>query len=143
MKKYLMIVLSCLLVCAFSGCSKENNTDLYHQNMEQFFENVSNLNTMINDINYDNENAISSLLGYLDMLDTTFSQMASLTPPSEFSEITVLSQSASENMSNAVSLFHLAYEEGYDEDSEKEACEYYETANSQLKEIISILRNTQ
>lgn len=141
--KRINIAILCLLCLFIIGGCGSKAPDEYKSNMEQFFTNVANLNEMINAINYEDEGSFNKLLGYLDMMDTTFSQMASLEVPNEFSEVSSLAKSASENMSNAVSSYHLAYEEGYDEDSEQEAVAYYQTANDELKEIIKILRNEQ
>ena len=73
-------------------------------------------------------------------MDTSFAQMASLTVPDGFPGVDQLAAEASENMSQAVSYYHQAFEgEEYDASLADVAKQYYDRANVRLQYIVSIL----
>ena len=116
----------------FTGCGKKNQElENYKANMNQFFENIKVYNDSINSIDPQSDTAVSDLLALLDSMDTSFAQMASLTVPAA---------EASENMSQAVSYYHQAFEgEEYDASLADVAKQYYDRANVRLQYIVSIL----
>ena len=66
--------------------------------------------------------------------------MAELEVPDRFSAADSLADEASENMAEAVSYFHMAYEgEEFDPNLEQAAREYYERANIRIQYMITIL----
>lgn len=66
--------------------------------------------------------------------------MAGLEVPDRFSAVDSLADEADENMKQAVSLYHQAYEaEVFDEGRAQAAREYYDRANVRIQYIISIL----
>ena len=132
-----IIYLSALLL---TGCGKDEALDEYQANMETFFNDIAEINDNMNAIDVTGEGYIEELLGYLDALDEEVAWMAELEVPEEFSAVDSLADQASENMSQAVSYYHLAYEgEEYNVDMESAASEYYDRANTILQYIITIL----
>lgn len=125
----------------FTGCGSQNQElENYKVNMNQFFENIKIYNDSINNIDPQSDTAVSDLLALLDSLDTSFAQMASLTVPDGFPGVDQLAAEASENMSQAVSYYHQAFEgEEYDASLADVAKQYYDRANVRLQYIVSIL----
>jgi len=134
------IVISLILTSfLLSGCGKSTSElDTYKSNMENFFTTISDLNTKINSIDATSSNANSELLGYLDEMNEAFQTMASYEIPEEFTSIESLASESAEYMEKAVSTYHLAYDNEYDEASESLAIQYYQRANSRVQYMIQI-----
>lgn len=136
--KVLCFALLCGLMIV--GCGKDEAMDEYQVNMATFFNHISEYHNNMNEIDVNQEGYVTQLLGYLDQLDAEIAWMAGLEVPSEFSAVESLADEASENMTQAVSLFHTAYEgETFDANTEQAAREYYERANVRLQYIVTIL----
>ena len=144
-RKYSVLTIFSIMILSFSllftGCSKKNQElENYKANMNQFFENIKVYNDSINSIDPQSDTAVSDLLALLDSMDTSFAQMASLTVPDGFPGVDQLAAEASENMSQAVSYYHQAFEgEEYDASLADVAKQYYDRANVRLQYIVSIL----
>lgn len=132
-----------LFLCGLmlTGCGKKDEAlDEYQVNMATFFNHISEYHNSMNEIDVNQEGYVTQLLSYLDQLDAEIAWMAGLEVPAEFSAVESLADEASENMSQAVSLFHTAYEgETFDANTEQAAREYYERANVRLQYIVTIL----
>ncbi|MBO5209939.1 MAG: hypothetical protein J6B68_11465 [Lachnospiraceae bacterium] len=131
-----------LFLCGLmlTGCGEDEAMDEYQVNMATFFNHISEYHNNMNEIDVNQEDYVTQLLGYLDQLDAEIAWMAGLDVPEEFSAVESLADEASENMSQAVSLFHAAYEgETFDANTEQAAREYYERANVRLQYIVTIL----
>lgn len=132
----------CLLfLCSFlfTGCGEDEELTGYQTDMETFFEHIAEYNDNMNAIDVTEEDYLSQMLTYLDALDAEVAWMASLEVPEQFSAVESLADEASENMSMAVSYYHMAYEgETYDAATEEAAREYYERANARIQYIITI-----
>ena len=129
-----------LPVCLLTGCGKDAELENYKANMNQFFENVRIFDSSINALDPQSETSVTELLSLLDSMDTSFQQMASLEVPDGFPGVADLATEASEYMSEAVSLYHQAYEgESFNASLEDAARQNYECANIRLQYIISIL----
>ncbi len=133
----------CLIVaCIFllTGCGEDESLNEYKENMETFFNNVAQINDNMNSIDISGEGYVEEMLGYLDSLNDEVSWMAELEVPEEFESVESLADDASENMSQAVSYYHMAYEaEEFDADMEDAAHQYYDRANTIIQYIITIL----
>lgn len=140
LKRFGSLCLICLCILFISGCGKDEALDEYKTNMETFFNNIADFNDNMNSIDVGEEGYLAQMLEYLDALDEEVAWMAELEVPEEFSAVESLADEASENMTQAVSYYHMAYEgEEYDENMEQAAREYYERANTRIQYIITIL----
>lgn len=140
MKKYK--ILGAAVVCGFllTACGEDEALTAYQEDMNTFFENAAAYNDNMNSIDPNSEDAVSQLLAYLDGLQNEITWMAQLEVPEQFSAAESLADEADENMKEAVSLFHSAYEgDTYDEALGQAALEYYERANIRIQYIITIL----
>lgn len=123
-----------------TGCNNNEELDPYKENMSQFFANISYYDNTLNSIDPYSDNAISELLATLDAMDTTFMQMAQLSVPDGFPGVEQLAAEASEYMSEAVRLYHEAFEaEIFDEAISNAAKENYDRANIRIQYILDIL----
>ncbi len=138
-KHKIILLLTVLTAFFLTGCGKDAELENYKANMNQFFENIRVIDSSINALDPNSETAVSDLLSLLDSMNTSFEQMASLDVPDGFPGVDELADEASEYMSEAVSYYHQAYENGYNANLEDAARQYYESANVRFQYIVSIL----
>lgn len=130
------------LLCPFllAGCGEDEELDEYQAEMETFFEHIIEFNDNMNSIDVSQPDYLTQMLSYLDALDAEVAWMAGLEVPQEFSAVESLADEASENMTQAVSLYHMAYEgEEYNANVEQAAKEYYDRANVRIQYIVVLL----
>ena len=141
MKNIKSICLALFLFLLLTGCGKKDEAlEEYQTNMEAFFEHIVEFNDNMNAIDVSQGDYVSQMLGFLDALEAEVAWMAQLEVPEEFSAVENLADEASENMTQAVSFYHMAYENGeYDENVEVAAKEYYDRANLRIQYIITLL----
>ena len=141
MKNIKSICLALFLLLLLAGCGKKDEAlEEYQTNMEAFFEHIVEFNDNMNAIDVSQGDYVSQMLSYLDALDAEVAWMAQLEVPDEFSAVESLADEASENMTQAVLFYHMAYDNGeYDENVEAAAKEYYDRANLRIQYIITLL----
>lgn len=140
MKRRKRLCLALLCTLFLTGCGEDEALNEYQENMETFFEHIAEYNDNMNDIDVSKEDYVSQMLTYLDDLNDEVTWMSELEVPEQFSAVDSLADEASENMAQAVSLFHAAYGgEEYDANMEQAAREYYDRANVRIQYIITIL----
>ena len=141
MKNIKSICLALFLLLMLTGCGKKDEAlEEYQTNMEAFFEHIVEFNDNMNAIDVSQGDYVSQMLSYLDALDAEVAWMAQLEVPDEFSAVESLADEASENMTQAVLFYHMAYDNGeYDENVEAAAKEYYDRANLRIQYIITLL----
>jgi hypothetical protein len=130
------------LLCGLflTACGNDEALTEYQDNMTTFFEEVSACNDGMNSIDVSSDDAVDQLLAYLDQLNDEVAWMAELEVPEQFSAVDSLADEASENMQQAVELYHQVYEnDEYDEAVAEAAREYYDRANIRIQYIITIL----
>jgi hypothetical protein len=137
--KFIGLFLGITCLIGLTGCGSDAGIENYKANMNQFFENIEIYDTSINAIDPNSETATTELLTLLDSMNTTFAQMASLEVPEGFPGVAQLADEASLYMSDAVSCYHQAYDNGYDAVMEDVAYQYYQQANIRFQYIVSIL----
>lgn len=140
-KERVLFFLLPLLLLLVAGCgSKEKDPlDTYREEMETFYADVARIDTAIDAIDADSEDAPAALLGYLDELRDSFDKMAQVEVPEEFAAMGDLPQEASDYMDRAVAAYHEAYDEAFDEEAEALAEQYYERANIRIRYMLAIL----
>lgn len=136
------ITFFCMLsVCGCSATADTSKLDMYRTNIDTFCENVETLNNEMNALSGESDQDTRKLLGYLDSLNEQFSDMAALEVPEDFKGIEDLAIEASDNMTNAVEYYHIAYEgEKYRDNYAEAAYEYYVRANKRLGYMLTLLR---
>lgn len=140
MKKFGKLVLSLLCALFMTGCGEDEALDAYQADMETFFAHVAEFDENMNAIDVSQEDYVAQLLEYLDALDAEVAWMAEIEVPEQFSVVDSLADEASENMRQAVSYFHMAYEgEEFSPNYEEAAREYYKRANIRIQYIIMLL----
>lgn len=140
MRKLKGLLLGVLCIFLLTGCGEDEELVKYQDNMETFFEHIIEFNDNMNAIDVSQPDYLSQMLGYLDSLDAEVAWMAGLEVPQQFSAVESLADEASENMTQAVSLYHMAYEgEEYNANVEQAAKEYYDRANIRIQYIIMLL----
>lgn len=142
MKKLKTLCLILLCSILLTGCGKEKNEELteYQENMTTFFEHIVEYDNEMNNIDVNEEGYVEQLLGILDELDAEVAWMSTLEVPEQFSAVDSLADEASENMTQAVLLYHMVYEdEVYNQNVEDAAREYYNRANIRIKYIVMLL----
>lgn len=140
MTKYKMTLVCLLFAFLLTACGENEELTAYQEDMNTFFERAAEYNDKMNAIDRESDTAVIELLGYLDAFAEDIQWMAELTVPEQFSAVESLADEADENMKEAVTLFHAAYDgETYDEASEQAALEYYDRTNIRIQYIITIL----
>lgn len=140
MKKFGKLVLCLLCILFLTGCGEDDALDAYQADMETFFGHIEEFDENINAIDVGQEDYVAQLLEYLDELNEEVAWMAELEVPEQFSVVDNLADEASENMGQAVSYFHMAYEgEKFNPNYEEAAREYYERANIRIQYIVMLL----
>ena len=135
-----VLTISFCFVFLLTGCGNKEELENYKANMNQFFENIKVFDSSINAIDPESDTAVSELLSYLDSMDKSFAQMASLEVPDGFPGVEQLADEASEYMSEAVSYYHQAFEgEEYYATLADVAKQNYDRANLRIQYIVSIL----
>lgn len=141
----ILIGLTCLL--GLTGCGKDPALETYKANMETYFESAATLDSRMNSVaqsSFSTEDeykqACSSMLKYLDQLETITIQMSELEVPKQFELNETLADEAASNMTSAVELYHQYYEFIDDNPGVLDAAtEYYVRANKRIFYIKSIL----
>lgn len=143
MKKTTLLLTVLFLSAALAGCGKtDDSLQQYKSDMTKFTNKVDELVTSIDDIDTDSDTRTDELLEYLDEMEMAFAEMSRLEVPEQFSNVDELADDASTNLSEAVSLYHQAFDGGeeLDENVLNAALEYYSRAFKRLDYIGTLLQ---
>lgn len=128
----------CLTACGHTNEEKELAD--FSSSISDFTASIQDANQQINELDVNDANASQELLSILDGLDEKFKELADLSVPEQYQSIETLADEASENMTNAVSYFHSAYEgEAFDEQDADVAYQYYTRAMVRIEYIGYVL----
>ena len=128
----------CLTACGHTNEEKE--LAVFSSSISSFTASIQDANQQINELDVNDANASQELLSILDGLDEKFKELADLSVPEQYQSIETLADEASENMTNAVSYFHSAYEgEAFDEQDADVAYQYYTRAMVRIEYIGYVL----
>lgn len=128
----------CLTACGHTNEEKELAD--FSSSISSFTASIQDANQQINELDVNDANASQELLSILDGLDEKFKELADLSVPEQYQSIETLANEASENMTNAVSYFHSAYEgEAFDEQDADVAYQYYTRAMVRIEYIGYVL----
>ena len=128
----------CLTACGHTNEEKELAD--FSSSISSFTASIQDANQQLNELDVNDANASQELLSILDGLDEKFKELADLSVPEQYQSIETLADEASENMTNAVSYFHSAYEgEAFDEQDADVAYQYYTRAMVRIEYIGYVL----
>lgn len=138
---FFSIILAAMLLTA---CGEDPELARFRKSMDDFCTKISEIDSCINDIDAQSENAVSELLGYLDELDETFKSFATLDFPEEFDYLEGLADESSQYMTQAVASYHEAYGSGsYNEYIAEYARQNYSRSYKRIQIIISFLHGEE
>lgn len=139
------IIFSILLAGAiFTGCGQDSELAQFKTSMDAFCTRISEIDSSINSIDAQSDNASAELLGYLDELDLTFQSFAKLDFPDEFDYLEGLADESSQYMTEAVKSFHEAYANGtYNESTAEYARQNYTRSYKRIQIIIAFLHGEE
>lgn len=145
MKNKVRIILAAFLISIlFSACGEDTALSQFRRSMDDFCTRISEIDTSINSIDAEAENASEELLTYLDDLDIVFQAFARLDFPEEFDYLENLADESSEYMTEAVKSYHDAFGfNSYNESMAEYARENYSRAYKRVQIIISFLHGEE
>lgn len=141
MKNKLIALITSLLLCVMlAGCGEDPKLSKFKTEMDAFCNEIVEIDKGINNINPESETAKDELLNYLNQADDAFRKLSNISVPEEFSYLKDLMTEASQDMTEAVSLYHDAFSNNsYNEYTFDYATEYYKRAYTRLTYIITLL----
>ncbi|MGN0168164.1 MAG: hypothetical protein ACI4AB_08990 [Acetatifactor sp.] len=142
--KVRMLFAVLLAVTMLTACGEDPELTQFRKSVDDFCTKVSEIDTSINNIDAQSEEAATELLEYLDELDLVFQSFAKLDFPEEFDYLENLAVESSDYMTEAVSSYHDAYSNGsYNEYMAEYASENYARAYKRIQIIISFLHGEE
>ncbi len=133
-------VAAILTAIMLTACGEDPLLAQFRKDMDAFCTKISEIDTAINSIDADADNAASELLACLNDLDIVFQAFARLDFPEEFDYLESLADESSEFMTEAVKNYHDAYSNNsYNESIAQYAKQYYIKAYKRVQIIISFL----
>lgn len=140
MKHKLMILfVSILLSFSLSGCGQTSLVD-FQNDMDVFLKDITKIDTQMNTIDPNSEDAVKEMLECLDAMNNSFKLLAEIEVPKEFAAIETLADEASEYMNLALQYYNEAFEDSDSYNSAKgdAALQYLQRALVR-KEYIAII----
>lgn len=142
--KALHIFAAFLAAMLLTACGEDPELTQFRKSMDDFCIKISQIDTSINSINAQSENAVSDLLAYLDELDLIFQAFATLDFPDKFDYLEDLAKESSTYMTEAVKSYHDAYSNNsYNEYIAEYARQNYSRAYKRVQIIISFLHGEE
>lgn len=127
-----------------TACGEDPELARFRKSMDEFCTKISEIDSSINQIDAQSDNATTELLACLDDLDRTFQHFAQLDFPQEFDYLESLADESSEYMTEAVKSYHNAYgSNAYDESTAEYAKQNYSRAYKRIQIIISFLHGEE
>lgn len=131
------------IMVLLAGCSNsdsEKELAAFSQSITNFSDYMTSMDEKISNLDYTKDSACEDLLSYLDGMNSAFSKLADMSVPEQYASIAPLADEASENMSQAVALYHSALEDGFHKDDADVAYQYYTRAMMRISYIGTILQ---
>ena len=139
-RKY-MVALGIAGLLAVSGCGQSEKLGAFQESIENFYAEVSGIESEIRHIDVKSEDAVTALLILLEQMSVQLDILAKAEVPDEFASVAELAQDAQMYMTEASRL----YQEAFSEDQVKEpyveaAIENYESAMKRIDYIAVLLQ---
>lgn len=133
-----------LAVVILTACGEDPALTRFRKNIDDFCTRISEIDTSINSIDAESEDAASELLTCLDDLDLVFQTFSELDFPEEFDYLEDLADESSEYMTEAVKSYHEAFgQDSYNEQMAEYARQNYSRAYKRVQIIISFLHGEE
>ena len=140
-KRYILASCLCFGMLFFAGCGEREELTVFKENMNSFYEEVSAIESNIQNIDENSEDAVTTMLINMEQMAVQFQQLSQLEVPAEFISVEDLADDAYEYMAEAVRLYEEAYEEDYVSDSLIQAAsENYASAMRRINYIALLLQ---
>lgn len=145
MKNKVRILFAALLTSVMlTACGEDSELTQFRNSMDEFCTKISEIDSSINNIDAESDNATTELLSYLDELDVAFQSFATLDFPDEFDYLENLADESSQYMTEAVTSYHEAFSNGaYNEYTAAYAKENYSRAYKRVQIIITFLHGEE
>lgn len=145
MKRQLTLLAAGMLTASIlTACGQDPAITAFKEDIDTFCTTISEIDTSINNIDAESENAASELLEYLDDLEISFQEFAELNFPEEFDYLENIADESSSYMTEAVKTYHDVYSSGhYDTNKADYAKENYSRAYKRVQIIITFLHGEE
>ena len=139
-----MIFAVFLAAVLLTACGEDPELTRFRKSMDDFCTRISEIDTAINDIDAESDDAASELLTCLDDLDLVFQSFSELDFPEDFDYLEDLADESSEYMTEAVKSYHEAFgSNSYNEQTAEYARQNYSRAYKRVQIIISFLHGEE
>lgn len=133
-----------LVSVMLTACGRDPELTQFKSDIDSFCSDISEIDTAMNNVDPESENAVNEVLSCLDKLDKRFQEFATLDFPEEFDYLENLADEASEYMTEAVSSYRDAstndsYDEAQASAQYAYAKENYSRAYKRIQIIITLL----
>ena len=141
LRKYTLFIVLLVSMFVFTGCGEKEELTAFENDMKNFYDEVSAIESAISQIDASSETAVDNLLVNMEEMAACFQSLANIEVPMEFISIEELADDASDYMNEAVRLYSEAYEEDYISDSLIQAAiENYDSAMKRINYIAVLLQ---
>ena len=142
--KFKIFLLAFGVAACISGCGGNSDEEKalaeFSQAISEFSDAIHEADENINGLDISDSGSVDELLQILDDLDSEFSRFAEIAVPEQYAGIESLADQASQNMSEAVSYYHSAFEaETFNQSDADVAYQYYGRAMQRVEYIGYIL----
>lgn len=140
-RRYTLLCGMIFCMTFFMGCGEKEELTVFKNNMSEFYEEVSSIESNIASIDESTEDAVSTLLIYMEQMSLQFQHLAEMEVPQEFISVEALADDAFDYMKEAIRLYEEAYEEDYISDPLiQAAAENYISAMKRINYIAVLLQ---
>ena len=139
-----MLLIGILTVFALTSCGSDPALTQFKNEVDDFCTSISEIDTAINGVDANSDNAVEEVLLHLDKLEDEFATFAEVDFPEEFDYLENLADEASDYMQVAVTNYKEAYSNNsYNEYTAEYAQENYSRAYKRIQIIISFLHGEE
>lgn len=138
-KKISALLCGAFLTIILTACGQDPTITKFKNEIDVFCTKISEIDTSINNIDVESDNATTLLLKYLSDLDMEFQTFAELDFPEEFDYLESLADESSSYMTEAVRCYKEVYSGDYNEPLADYAKENYSRAYKRIQIIITFL----
>ena len=141
LKRFTYLVVIIINIALLAGCGEKEELTVFKEEMNQFYAEVSSIESTMEAINEEDVDAVDAMLEQLEQMSLAFEALAEVEIPAEFISVEELADDAAAYMYEAVRLYDEAYEEDYVSDSLIQAAtENYESAMKRINYIAVLLQ---